>query len=82
MARAEICIVLVFILRCRFGYNTWRDPQKPTQILERLCREFGFDAPEFKPREDMSGSILHVAGRQFEASEIVENLEGRFLTGE
>ena len=29
------------------GYNEWRDPQKPSQILNRLCKEGKIDGPHF-----------------------------------
>ena len=31
----------------RFGYNKWRDPMKPTQILSKLCKEAKLDAPTY-----------------------------------
>ena len=29
------------------GYNEWRDPARPSQILARLCREAKVDGPHF-----------------------------------
>ena len=29
------------------GYNEWRDPMKPTQILAKLCREGRLDGPHY-----------------------------------
>ena len=29
------------------GYNEWRDPMKPTQILTKLCKEGKLDGPHF-----------------------------------
>ena len=29
------------------GYNEWRDPMKPTQILAKLCKEARLEAPQF-----------------------------------
>ncbi|TMW49673.1 hypothetical protein DOY81_005242 [Sarcophaga bullata] len=29
------------------GYNQWRDPMKPTQILSRLCKENKLDTPHY-----------------------------------
>lgn len=29
------------------GYNRWRDPMKPTQILQRLCRENKLEQPHY-----------------------------------
>ncbi|KYO37034.1 hypothetical protein Y1Q_0005859 [Alligator mississippiensis] len=31
------------------GYNIWRDPMKPTQILSKLCKEGKVDGPHFGP---------------------------------
>ena len=33
----------------RHGYNIWRDPMKPSQILTRLCKEGKVDGPHFGP---------------------------------
>ena len=29
------------------GYNKWRDPMKPSQILTRLCKEAKLDGPHY-----------------------------------
>ena len=55
---------------CRFGYNVWRDPQKPTKILEKLCQGAGLATPIYRP-----GSV-EVAGQNFYADEFVENVHG------
>ncbi|KAG0710969.1 Otoferlin [Chionoecetes opilio] len=31
------------------GYNQWRDPMKPTQVLARLCKEGRLDGPHYGP---------------------------------
>ncbi|TMS21639.1 Otoferlin [Larimichthys crocea] len=31
------------------GYNVWRDPMKPTQILARMCKEGKLDGPHYGP---------------------------------
>ena len=36
--------IFVYI-RC--GYNEWRDPMKPSQILSKLCKEGKVDGPYF-----------------------------------
>lgn len=33
----------------RHGYNIWRDPMKPSQILTRLCKDGKVDGPHFGP---------------------------------
>uniref|UniRef100_A0A674H028 C2 domain-containing protein n=1 Tax=Taeniopygia guttata TaxID=59729 RepID=A0A674H028_TAEGU len=42
------------------GYNTWRDPMKPSQILSKLCKEGKVDGPHFGP-----GGRVKVANRVF-----------------
>ncbi|XP_054274223.1 otoferlin-like [Macrosteles quadrilineatus] len=32
-----------------YGYNRWRDPMKPTQILAKLCKDGKMDAPAYSP---------------------------------
>uniref|UniRef100_H2Z081 C2 domain-containing protein n=1 Tax=Ciona savignyi TaxID=51511 RepID=H2Z081_CIOSA len=32
-----------------FGYNQWRDPMKPSEILKKLCKELKLDGPHFMP---------------------------------
>nr|CAD7457540.1 unnamed protein product [Timema tahoe] len=34
---------MVFI--SSYGYNQWRDPMKPTQILTKLCKDGKIDGP-------------------------------------
>ena len=34
-----------FVFSC--GYNQWRDPMKPVQILTKLCKEGKLDGPHF-----------------------------------
>lgn len=31
------------------GFNKWRDPIKPTAILQRLCKNYKLDGPHFTP---------------------------------
>ncbi|XP_033127720.1 otoferlin-like isoform X3 [Anneissia japonica] len=40
-----------------YGYNKWRDPEKPTDILRRLCRECHFDPPVYS-----GGGVVVVNG--------------------
>ncbi|CAB4005702.1 otoferlin-like isoform X4 [Paramuricea clavata] len=30
-----------------FGFNKWRDPQRPTHILAKLCKDEGLDGPHY-----------------------------------
>ena len=36
-----------FVLYFRCGYNQWRDPMKPVQLLTKLCKEGKLDGPHF-----------------------------------
>ena len=40
LKKAVVCDV-------RFGYNQWRDPMKPVQLLTKLCKEGKVDGPHF-----------------------------------
>lgn len=31
----------------RFGFNKWRDPMRPTQVLAKLCKDEGLDGPHY-----------------------------------
>ncbi|XP_049768287.1 otoferlin-like [Schistocerca cancellata] len=42
------------------GYNAWRDAERPTQILEGLCRKQGLRAPEY-----LADDTLSVAGATY-----------------
>ncbi len=57
------------------GYNAWRDPQKPTQILAKLCKENKVDGPHFQPGK------VRVANRIFTApiEEVTDDENGEQL---
>lgn len=40
---------MVYLRKSHFstGYNTWRDPMKPTQILQKLCKENKLETPHY-----------------------------------
>uniref|UniRef100_A0A672UQ21 Otoferlin n=1 Tax=Strigops habroptila TaxID=2489341 RepID=A0A672UQ21_STRHB len=42
------------------GYNIWRDPMKPSQILSKLCKDGKVDGPHYGP-----GGRVKVANRVF-----------------
>ncbi|XP_034383459.1 otoferlin [Cyclopterus lumpus] len=42
------------------GYNVWRDPMKPSQILAKLCKDGKIDGPHYGP-----GGKVKVANRIF-----------------
>ncbi|TNN44017.1 Otoferlin [Liparis tanakae] len=53
------------------GYNVWRDPMKPTQILARLCKEGKLDGPHYGP-----GGRVKVENRVFMAPTEIEDDNG------
>ncbi|XP_055886227.1 otoferlin-like isoform X5 [Biomphalaria glabrata] len=52
------------------GYNAWRDPQKPTQILARLCKDSKVDGPYYQPGK------VRVSNRIFTAPMELEDENG------
>ncbi|XP_042658936.1 otoferlin isoform X3 [Tyto alba] len=55
-----------------YGYNTWRDPMKPSQILSKLCKEGKVDGPHFGP-----GGRVKVANRVFTGPTEIEDENGQ-----
>ncbi|KAG9347678.1 hypothetical protein JZ751_005251 [Albula glossodonta] len=53
------------------GYNVWRDPMKPTQILAKLCKEGKVDGPHYGP-----GGRVKVANRIFLGPTEIEDENG------
>lgn len=60
-------------LCCREGYNAWRDPMRPTQILLKLCKENRVDGPFYQPGK------VRVGNRIFNVPLEVEDEAGRTL---
>ncbi|NXP25173.1 OTOF protein, partial [Scytalopus superciliaris] len=54
------------------GYNAWRDPMKPSQILSKLCKEGKVDGPHFGP-----GGRVKVANRVFTGPTEIEDENGQ-----
>ncbi|XP_037668816.1 LOW QUALITY PROTEIN: otoferlin [Choloepus didactylus] len=54
------------------GYNIWRDPMKPSQILGRLCKEGKVDGPHFGPP-----GRVKVANRVFVGPSQMEDENGQ-----
>uniref|UniRef100_A0A8D2ITA5 Otoferlin n=1 Tax=Varanus komodoensis TaxID=61221 RepID=A0A8D2ITA5_VARKO len=54
------------------GYNIWRDPQKPSQILSKLCKEGKLDGPQYGP-----GGRVKVTNRVFTGPTEVEDENGQ-----
>ncbi|KAJ8353175.1 hypothetical protein SKAU_G00207420 [Synaphobranchus kaupii] len=53
------------------GYNVWRDPMKPTQILAKLCKDTKTDGPHYGP----SGRVK-VANRVYLGPTEIEDENG------
>ena len=53
-------VSLFLLLSC--GYNQWRDPLKPVQLLTKLCKEGKVDGPHF------SNGKVKVDGKTFTLS--------------
>ncbi|XP_068610034.1 otoferlin [Brachionichthys hirsutus] len=53
------------------GYNAWRDPLKPSQILAKLCRDGKVDGPHYGP-----GGKVKVAKRIFLGPTEIEDENG------
>eukprot|EP00071_Canis_lupus_P026695 XP_022260252.1 otoferlin isoform X6 [Canis lupus familiaris] len=54
------------------GYNIWRDPMKPSQILTRLCKEGKVDGPHFGPP-----GRVKVSNRVFTGPSEIEDENGQ-----
>ncbi|XP_068580675.1 otoferlin isoform X14 [Cebidichthys violaceus] len=53
------------------GYNVWRDPMKPSQILAKLCKDGKIDGPHYGP-----GGKVKVANRIFHGPTEIEDENG------
>ncbi|XP_037605925.1 otoferlin isoform X11 [Sebastes umbrosus] len=53
------------------GYNIWRDPMKPSQILTKLCKDGKIDGPHYGP-----GGKVKVANRLFMGPTDIEDENG------
>jgi len=40
------------------GYNEWRDPMQPTQILSKLCKDYRLDGPFYQPGRVRVGNCV------------------------
>ncbi|XP_034076507.1 otoferlin-like isoform X3 [Gymnodraco acuticeps] len=54
-----------------YGYNVWRDPMKPTQILAKLCKDGKLDGPHYGP-----AGRVKVENRVFMATTEIEDENG------
>ncbi|XP_064350740.1 otoferlin isoform X2 [Camelus dromedarius] len=54
------------------GYNIWRDPMKPSQIVTRLCKEGKVDGPHFGPP-----GRVKVSNRVFTGPSEIEDENGQ-----
>uniref|UniRef100_A0A668AU56 Otoferlin n=1 Tax=Myripristis murdjan TaxID=586833 RepID=A0A668AU56_9TELE len=53
------------------GYNVWRDPMKPTQILAKMCKDGKLDGPHYGP-----GGRVKVENRVFMGPTEIEDENG------
>ena len=70
MIMIMMMMMMMVMVMNRFGYNTWRDPLKPTVILEKMCKAAGVEPPVYQP-----GCVV-VADQRFYEQELVETEEG------
>ncbi|KAM9316351.1 LOW QUALITY PROTEIN: otoferlin [Gastrophryne carolinensis] len=54
------------------GYNMWRDPMKPSQILSKLCKEGKIEGPNYGP-----GGRVKVLNRVFTGPTEIEDENGQ-----
>lgn len=67
-----MCVIVTTCLRlCSHGYNVWRDPMKPTQILAKLCKDGKLDGPHYGP-----GGKVKLENRVFMAPTEIEDENG------
>ncbi len=62
---------LCYLLMISHGYNVWRDPLKPSQILVKLCKDGKIDGPHYGP-----GGKVKVANRIFTGPTEIEDENG------
>ena len=60
--------------RIRFGFNKWRDPLRPTQILSRICKDEGLDGPHF------STGRVKIDNKVFVAQSQIQEENGEFCS--
>lgn len=67
----DLYALSVVFLDVSHGYNSWRDPMKPSQILAKLCKDGKIDGPHYGP-----GGKVKVANRIFTAPTEIEDENG------
>ena len=45
--RVIISVILINVITFRQGYNAWRSPWRPSQLLRHLCKEARIQGPTF-----------------------------------
>ncbi|XP_074640585.1 otoferlin-like isoform X2 [Tubulanus polymorphus] len=48
------------------GYNAWRDPNKPTQVLAKLCKDYKVDGPFYSPGKVRVGNRVFTGPMELE----------------
>lgn len=64
-------MVLTFSFFFSHGFNKWRDPIKPTAILQRLCKDYKLDGPHF------SDGKCRIEGKMFHARDHIVDDSGK-----
>ncbi|XP_064626480.1 otoferlin-like [Lineus longissimus] len=59
------------------GYNAWRDPNKPTQILAKLCKDYKVEGPSYSHGKVRVGNRVFTGPMEIED----ENASGIFKFG-
>lgn len=59
--KALVIFIILNYFHARAGHNTWRDPMKPTQILQKLCKDAKLDGPHFLPGKMRVGNRVFTA---------------------
>ncbi|XP_078796311.1 fer-1-like protein 6 isoform X2 [Oryzias latipes] len=58
------------------GYNAWRDSLKPSELLSKMCRENGLDAPRFSPGKiSVADKVFHGKTLYMHEDQPVESYE-------
>ena len=65
---------LLSVFVCRFGFNKWRDPMRPTQILAKLCKDEGLDGPHYSTgRVRIDNKVFGATSQVLEESGMLNN---------
>lgn len=71
------CIISYAVNMCSIGYNQWRDPMQPTQILLKLCRDYRLDGPYYQPGRVRIGNRIFTSSVAAAAAAETESTLGQ-----